>query len=75
MEEPNGAVGLERWSMADSPEVSGDNGAKTDMGGAGGTRELRGAGATTVLGEAEGTRSQDGVRWSMGRGGARDSSC
>lgn len=84
MEEPDGAVGVEGWSAADSPEVCSEGTVMTDPGGAGGTRELGGVEGTLVPGGAEGARSQGEADWSMarggaegseGRGGARESPC
>lgn len=44
MEEPDGGVGVEEWSAADSPEVCGEGTVMTDPGVAGGTREPGGGG-------------------------------
>lgn len=71
MEEPDGALGVQGWSTADSPEVS--DGVTTDQGGAGGKRKPGGAEGMTVSGGVVEARSQGRADWSTDRGGAEGS--
>lgn len=65
MEEPDGTIGEEGWSAADSPEFRGNGVAMTDPGEAGGTREPGRAEGMTALAEQRG-RGGSAVDWSIG---------